>query len=114
MDSPLLEIENLCVDYRIYEGLLKVVNGVNFKVGKGEKIGLVGESGCGKTTTMKAIMGILPRNASIPKLSPTSRILFKERNLLDITSKEMQRIRRRNISMIFQDPTASLNPTTQL
>lgn len=111
MTTPLLEIKNLHVYFDVYEGTLKVLNGVDFKVGKGEKVGLIGEAGCGKTTTMKSIMGILPKStARIPK----GEILFKGEDLLKISFKELQRFRRRNVSMIFQDPTASLNPVFKI
>jgi len=90
--------------------MLKVLSGVDFKVNKGEKVGLIGEAGCGKTTTMKSIMRILPQNASVPH----GEILFKGKDLLKIDKKELQRIRRKEISMVFQDPTAALNPVFKI
>jgi len=106
MSENLIEIDDLHLNYKIYEGTLKVLNGVQFKFRKGEKIGLIGESGSGKTTTMRAITKILARNAEITKGS----ILFKGKDVLKMPEKEIQKIRREHISMIFQDPTASLNP----
>jgi len=106
MAIQLLETENLHTNYTIYEGILKVLNGVEIKLRKGEKLGLIGESGCGKTTTMRAIMRILADNATIPR----GRILHEGKDILKMPEKEIQKIRRENISMIFQDPTASLNP----
>jgi len=107
MNTSLLEIKDLHVSFKVYEGILKVLNGVDVRVGKKEKVGLIGETGCGKTTTMKAIMRILPvLSASIPK----GRILFEGKNILEMNLRELQKVRRRNISIVFQDPTAALNP----
>ncbi|MFQ5821809.1 MAG: ABC transporter ATP-binding protein [Candidatus Heimdallarchaeota archaeon] len=107
MKNSLIEIQDLHVYFQIYEGLLKVLNGVDFTVKKGEKVGLIGETGCGKTTTMKAIMRILPMlSTRIPK----GKILFDGKDILEMKQKEIQQVRRRNISMVFQDPTAALNP----
>jgi len=109
MDT-LLEVANLRVNFRVYGGVLKVLDGVNFKVGEGEKIGLLGETGCGKTTTMKAVMRILASNAIIPMSSPRSTIFYQKKDVLSLGIRQLQRIRRSSMSMIFQDPTASLNP----
>ena len=106
MSEQLIEIEELCVNYKIYEGILKVLSNVFFKVGEGEKVGLIGESGCGKTTTMRAIMRILAENAIVPK----GRILYRGNDTLKMSEERIQTIRREHVSMIFQDPTAALNP----
>lgn len=106
MSVPMIEIDDLHTNYVIYEGILKVLNGVQYKLGEGEKLGLIGESGCGKTTTMRAIMRILADNAVTPK----GRIFYKGEDILKMPEREVQKIRRESISMIFQDPTASLNP----
>lgn len=105
--SPLLEIKNLHVHFKVYGGVLKVVDGVQFKVYPGEKVGLVGETGCGKTTTMKAILRILP---APPALIPQGEICFKGEDILKMRSNQLDKLRGRGISMIFQDPTAALNP----
>ncbi len=104
--NPILSINDLYVEFRIYHGILKVLNGVNFTVNSGEKVGLVGESGCGKTTTMKSILKILPRQAVITKGS----IIFKTHDILKMKRLELQKLRGKKLSMIFQDPTAALNP----
>ena len=106
-DRPLLEIRDLSVHYEVYGGVLKVLDGVNFHVNTGEKVGLVGETGCGKTTTMKAILRILPEP---PAVIPRGEIFFKGRDVLKMKSAELSEVRGRGISMIFQDPTAALNP----
>lgn len=106
MTDTLLDIRDLHVHYRVYGGVLKVLNGVNFSVGFGEKVGLVGETGCGKTTTMKAVLRILPRLASIPK----GEILLHGEDVLKMNGRELADLRGRGLSMIFQDPTSALNP----
>lgn len=107
MSTPLLEIKNLHVHFKVYGGVLKVLDGVQFKVYPGEKVGLVGETGCGKTTTMKAILRILPMP---PARIPQGEILFKGEDTLKMRSHQLDKLRGRGISMIFQDPTAALNP----
>lgn len=77
----------------------------------GEKVGLIGEMGCGKTTTMKAVMKILPLQSTI---IPGGEILFKGKDILKMGQRELQEIRRKKISMIFQDPTAALNPVFKI
>ena len=107
MPKPLIEIKNLYVWFEVFGGILKVLDGLDLVVWPGERVGIVGEMGCGKTTTAKAIMGILPKP---PAVIPKGEILFKGKDLLKMKYKELQRIRREKISMIFEDPTASLNP----
>ncbi len=106
MAEALLDIRDLHVWYKVYGGMLKVLNGVNFTVGFGEKVGLVGETGCGKTTAMKAVLRILPRPARIPR----GEILLHGRNVLAMGSRELADLRGHGLSMIFQDPTSALNP----
>jgi peptide/nickel transport system ATP-binding protein len=105
--SPLLEIKDLHVHFEVYGGTLKVLDGVNFTVHSGQKVGLVGETGCGKTTTMKAILRIVPMP---PTRIPAGEIYFKGQNVLKMGENELWQVRGRGISMIFQDPTAALNP----
>lgn len=110
MSEPLLDIRNLHVYYKVYGGMLKVLSGINLTVGKGEKVGLIGEAGCGKTTTMKAVMRILAPNAAVP----CGEIIFNNKDILKVSTKELQHIRRKQISMVFQDPTAALNPVFKI
>jgi peptide/nickel transport system ATP-binding protein len=104
---PLLEIKDLSVHFEVYGGQLKVLDGVNFYMQAGEKVGLVGESGCGKTTTMKAILKVLP--GSTARIS-RGQIQFDGQDIMKIKEDEMVQVRGGGISMIFQDPTAALNP----
>src|SRR2546430_16647212 len=106
--APLLRVFDLQTHYFSFGGIrvVKAVDGVSFTLGEGETIGLVGESGCGKTTTCLSIVGLLP---------PAARVVGGEIRLngMDLTKKsarEMRRIRGRAIAMILQDPMASLNP----
>lgn len=103
----LLDIKDLRVNYKVYGGVLQVLDGLNFVVYAGEKVGLVGETGCGKTSTMKAILRILPMP---PAQIAGGEIYFKGKNILTLGQNELARVRGNGISMIFQDPTAALNP----
>lgn len=107
MVRVLLDIKNLKVWYKTYRGYARVVDGMNFYVNKGEKVGLVGESGCGKTTTMKAILKILDERNSV---IPDGQILYKGKDILKMQYDDLREIRRKEISMISQLPSAALNP----
>jgi peptide/nickel transport system ATP-binding protein len=106
INSTLLEVSNLQVHFKVFGGILRVLDGVNLSICRGEKVGLVGETGCGKTTTMKAILRVLPSAARVDG----GRISFMDREILSMSSHEMSQVRGQGISMIFQDPTAALNP----
>ncbi len=107
-DRRILDIKNLHVWYKTYRGYSKVVNGINLYVNQGEKIGLVGESGCGKTTTMKTILRVLDEEASyVPE---GGEILYKGKDIFKMPERDIQSIRRERIAMISQSPTAALNP----
>lgn len=107
MTELLLDIQDLCVNFSIYDGTLKVLNNVKIKVRNGEKVGLIGEAGCGKTTTVKSIVRILPVP---PAIISNGRILFEGKDTLKMNTKDLNTIRRKEISIIFQDPIAALNP----
>jgi oligopeptide/dipeptide ABC transporter ATP-binding protein len=105
-ETPLLEISDLRVRFKTSRGLVHAVNGISFEVRRGETLGLVGESGCGKSVTALASMGILPRAARIASGS----IKLDGRELLGLSERAWRRIRGKEIAMIFQDPMTSLNP----
>lgn len=108
MAEKLLDIQNLSIGYKTYRGVAKVVNKINMYVNKGEKIGLVGESGCGKTTTMKTILRtISPEIVEIPK---EGKIYFNGQSVLDLNQRELLSFRRTGVSMISQSPMSALNP----
>lgn len=109
----ILEVKNLNVSFKTYAGIVQAVRGVNFHLDKGETLAIVGESGCGKTVTSKAIMGLLPSSQTIIE-KDNSEINFDGENLLQFSEAEMVKIRGRQISMIFQDPMTSLNPTMKI
>ena len=110
MEDVILSVENLTVDFYTYEGVLHVLDDVNFKVKRGEIFGVVGETGCGKSVTSRLIMGLIPSNANIK----SGRILFNGKNILKMSERELNRIRGREISMIFQNPIGSLNPVFKI
>ena len=102
-----LSIDNLKVDYVTDDGIVHALNGVSPELVQGETLGLVGETGAGKTTMAKCIMGILPKRTGKIR---SGEITFEEKNLLKCSEKELQSIRGAQIAMIFQDPMTSLNP----
>ena len=109
----ILEIKNLKVSFKTYAGIVQAVRGVDFHLDKGETLAIVGESGCGKTVTSKAIMGLLPSSQTIIERD-NAEVNLKGKNLLQFSEQEMVKVRGRQISMIFQDPMTSLNPTMKI
>ena len=107
MDSNLLEIKDLCVQYKTHNGTVYAVNGVNLTLKKGETLGLVGETGAGKTTTALSILRLLPDRIGEIK---SGSILLDGEEITKISDAEMRNIRGNKVSMIFQDPMTSLNP----
>ncbi|AMQ07802.1 ABC transporter ATP-binding protein [Sporosarcina psychrophila] len=105
--ETLLEIKDLKINFKSFEGVAKVINGVSLEVDKGEVISLVGESGCGKSVTVRSVLGLLP---TPPAHFENGEILFEGKSLLGLSEKEWQKIRGNGISMIFQDPMTALNP----
>ena len=102
----LLTVKDLSVGYHTRKGFLKSVQGVSFALDQGKSLGLVGESGCGKTTIGMALMGLLPDNASVTN----GEILFEDQDLLKMSKKEIQQVRWKKIAMIFQAAMNALNP----
>jgi peptide/nickel transport system ATP-binding protein len=106
MTEAIIDIQDLKTYFYTDEGIVKAVDGVNLKLEQNKTLGLVGESGCGKSTVALSLMRILPW----PGKTVGGKIIFNGQNLLDLSDDEMRKIRGKEISMIFQDPTASLNP----
>ena len=104
--EKVVDVKDLHISFRTFKGYPHVLNGVNVHVNKKERISIVGETGCGKTTTVNAIAQILARQARIDK----GEIYFKGKDVLTMPQKELKRVRAENVSIIFQDPIASLNP----
>src|SRR5947208_5818735 len=104
--SHLLEVKNLATHFPTREGLVRAVDGISFYLDPGELLGLVGESGCGKSMTALSIM----RLVASPGRIVAGEILFEGRSLLKLSNKEMRDVRGNDIAMIFQDPMTSLNP----
>ena len=103
---PVLSIEDLSVEYRTREGPIRALRGASLTLDRGEILALVGESGSGKTTLGLSILRILPRSASVT----SGRVLYRQRDINELSRDELQQIRGDAISMIFQDPIAGLNP----
>lgn len=106
MDDVIFRAKDLEIKYHTRQATLTAVRNVNFEVKRGEIVGLVGESGCGKSTIASAVMRLLPLNGEISG----GEMVFNGRNLLSMNDNEMRQTRGRDISMIFQDPMTSLNP----
>ena len=104
--EPLLSVEDLRVEFWTSRGTIYAVNGISFDVAPGETLGIVGESGCGKSVTSLALLGILPRAGRVTSGTAT----FGDRDLLKLKDDQLRKIRGREIAMIFQDPMTSLNP----
>ena len=104
--DKVVDVKNLHISFRTFRGYPHVLNGVNLYVKKKERISIVGETGCGKTTTVNAIAQILAKQARIDD----GEIFFKGSNVLTMPQKELKKLRAENVSIIFQDPIASLNP----
>ena len=106
MSDTILDVKNLRVEFNTRGGIVPVLDNLSFSLDRGERIGFVGESGCGKSMTALALMGLLP---SIGRVA-SGQILFKGQDIVNASTKRMQDIRGNEISMIFQEPMTSLNP----
>ena len=105
--ADLLQVRNLQTSFFTPEGEVRAIDGVSFEIGEGKTLGLVGESGCGKSVTSLSIMRLIP---SPPGKIVGGEILYRGRDLLKLNNEEMRKIRGNEISMIFQEPMTSLNP----
>ena len=104
--EPLLAVDGLKVEFWTSRGTIHAVNGISFQIAPGETLGIVGESGCGKSVTSLALLGILPRAGRAVAGTAT----FEGRDLLKLSDRELRDIRGKDVAMIFQDPMTSLNP----
>ena len=111
-NEKILEVENLHVSFHTYAGEVKAVRGVDFELRRGETLAFVGESGCGKSVTAKSIMRLL--KPPVAEIKPESRIICDGKDVMKMTGKELYAFRGDEISMIFQDPMTSLNPTMKV
>src|SRR3954462_3612183 len=106
MSEPLLAVDGLALTFSPHRGTIHAVNGISFEIAPGETLGIVGESGCGKSVTSLALLGILPRAGRVD----AGRATFGGRDLLTLSDRELRSVRCKEIAMIFQDPMTSLNP----
>ena len=107
MDTPMLQVKNLCTSFNVDAGEVRAVNGISFNLDKGKVLGIVGESGCGKSVTAYSIMRILVEPGKIVG----GEILFNGEDIVKYSKKQMREFRGKRVSIIFQDPMTSLNPT---
>jgi len=105
--APLVSVRNLRTHFFTQDGVVQAVNGVSFDVDEGETLGVVGESGCGKSVTVSSMMRLIPQP---PGKIVDGEVWFQERDLLKLREEEMRKVRGNKMSMIFQDPMTSLNP----
>ncbi|MEA3408390.1 MAG: ABC transporter ATP-binding protein [Chloroflexota bacterium] len=105
--EPLLQVKNLKTEFVTQDGIVQAVNGISFTLDAGETLGIVGESGCGKSVSVLSMMRLIPQP---PGRIVDGEVLFEGRDLLQVSEKEIRRVRGNDIAMIFQDPMTSLNP----
>ncbi len=105
--QPILQVDDLVTRFTTYEGIVHAVNGVSFELYEGETLGVVGESGCGKSVTMLSVLQLIPNP---PGRVERGQALFHETDLLQMAPEEIRQVRGAQIGMIFQDPMTSLNP----
>lgn len=103
----LLDLKNLCVEFHVQKGVAKVINNLNLYVNRNETLGIVGESGCGKSMTALAILGMVPVP---PGRIASGSIMYKGEDLARASNARLRQVRGKNITMIFQEPMTSLNP----
>jgi len=109
-NEALLKVKDLKTTFYSKNNKIEAVRGVNIEIKSGEILGIVGESGSGKSVLMKSVIGILPENAKID----SGEVYFEEKNILNLSSREMRKIKGKEIAMIFQDPMTALNPLMKI
>jgi peptide/nickel transport system ATP-binding protein len=110
-DAALLEVTDLFTRFHTPRGTVRAVDGVSFSLRRGETLGIVGESGCGKSVLARTILGLLAKDGSA---STSGRIVFEGRDLLQLPEGALREVRGKEIAMVFQDPAASLNPVKRI
>jgi peptide/nickel transport system ATP-binding protein len=110
MSAPLLEVRDLTIDIDTRYGQARIVDGMSFSVSKGETLGVVGESGCGKSLTMMSLLGLLPRKIAVSGGQAT----FEGQDLFGLQGEELRKLRGGRIGFIFQDPMTSFNPVMKI
>lgn len=106
MNKTILQVENLKIAFKSDNGLFTAVNGIDFKINRGESVGIVGESGCGKSVTAMSILRLLKE----PPAIISGKIQFEDKDILSLSKRELRQIRGNDIAFIFQEPMTSLNP----
>ncbi len=105
--ESLVQVKALSVGFRVFEGMLRVLDGISLRIGQGERVGLVGETGCGKTTTVKSILRVLPQP---PAVIFGGEVLFRGKDVLNMSRRAVHQLYRSSVAAIFQDPLQALNP----
>ena len=105
--APVLEVNGLKTQFFTQDGVVKAVNGISYELNEGETLGIVGESGCGKSVSVMSLMRLIPMP---PGKIVGGKAIFENQNLMEIDDDEMRSVRGNKIAMIFQDPMTSLNP----
>jgi oligopeptide transport system ATP-binding protein len=105
--TSLLEVQNLTTRFQTMDGTVHAVNGISYNLGQGQTLGIVGESGCGKSVSALSVMGLIPKP---PGKITAGHVLYRGQDLLSLREEEMERVRGNEIAMVFQDPMTSLNP----
>ena len=109
--ADLLNVQGLETQFRTREGIVHAVNGVSFQLKKGETLGIVGESGCGKSVSVLSMLRLIP---TPPGKIVSGRVMYQGKDMLKMTDEEIRHVRGSNISMVFQDPMTSLNPVMRI
>ena len=109
--NKILEVENLKFSFKTYGGVVQAVRGISFEVGQGEVVGIVGESGCGKSVTAQCLIRLNPEP---PGFFEDGSIKYKGKEITTMSEKQLREIRGLEIGFIFQDPMTSLNPTMKI
>jgi len=109
--EPLLDLKDLAVEFDTLEGVVHAVNGISYSVDEGQTLGIVGESGCGKSVSVLSLMRLIPQP---PGKIVSGQVLYRGQDLISLSDQQMQQVRGKEIAMVFQDPMTSLNPVLNI